>query len=146
MASPLTFFTTEELKKIGFQFPDYEHFCEAGMTYWYNKKEYVIGGFWDQKQTAFDHEVAENGVWLPDSEQLMEWLQRNDFDVIIHWNDALQYFDVHATDMQTSTRYDAGGGDICNSLGKLIKKICKSNERDYIPRPVERLEIIPEDM
>lgn len=141
----LTFFTTNQLLKLGFHFPDYEHLCEEGMTYWYNETEYVIGGGDGQPYTAFDHELAEKGTWLPDAEQLMEWLQRNDFDVIIHWNDAMQWFDVHATDMQARVRFDAGGGDLCNSLGKLIQKICKANYRDLTPRPVECLEIISED-
>lgn len=141
----LTFFTTNQLLKLGFHFPDYEHLCEEGMTYWYNETEYVIGGGDGQPYTAFDQKLAEKGTWLPNAEQLMEWLQRNDFDVIIHWNDAMQWFDVHATDMQARVRFDAGGGDLCNSLGKLIQKICKANYRDLTPRPVECLEIISED-
>ena len=76
----------KRLDSVGFSFPDYEQSPNLGMVYFYQEDEYVIGGFCNTEYSKMDQEVINNGDWLPDSYQLMQWLQQCGFDVAIQWN------------------------------------------------------------
>lgn len=125
--------TMQKMKSVGFSYPEYEHFLNFGMCYYYNGSEYWIGGAAECEFTERDRLVARDGIWLPDELQLYEWLQKNKFDISVDWSADDGYFHLRATDKINGHQYSAGGIDLSNSLAKLIYKICKSQRRDYIP-------------
>jgi len=137
----ITFETMQELISVNFSFPDYEHFLNLGMVYYYCGEEYVIGGFNSDEFTETDKKIAKEGCWLPDSMQLLEWLELVGFDVVIRFDASDRYFRVEATDCVNNAQYNAGGPVLAFALAKSIYKICKSKRRPYIPPAVERVQI-----
>ena len=140
----LTIDMLRKLKSVGFCFPQYEHECNIGMTYYFDGNEYTIGGNWNEDVADDMACISKHGQWLPDEQQLMEWLQKNKFDMTIKWCDENQYFYCNAVDTLTKQEYSAGGIDILNCLAKLIYKICKAMQRELIPSDNLVLEIIRE--
>ena len=137
----ITIDTLRKMKAVGFSYPDYEHFLNFGMLYYYNEDEYFIGGYSAGEFTDKDREVAEHGEWLPEASQLLSWLTDTDFTVNISVDDEM-YFAIQATDMVDGTAYNGGGLTLANALAKTITKICKSKHRPYIPKSRLTLEII----
>lgn len=137
----ITIDTMQELQSVGFSYPEYEHFLNTGMLYYYNGDEYAIGGFTMNSFSLLDQEVAKNGQWLPSASQLLEWLQNTDFSVTIS-TDADAYFSVQAKDLINGEMYSCGGATCANALAKLIFKICKSKKRLYSPRETLWIPII----
>ena len=41
----ITIDTLRKMKAVGFTYPEYEHFLNYGMLFYYNDDEYFIGGF-----------------------------------------------------------------------------------------------------
>ena len=137
----ITIDTLREMKAVGFSYPDYEHFLNYGMLYYYHDDEYFIGGYSDGDFSDLDKEVTQQGEWLPEATQLLEWLTNTDFKVSISVDDG-QYFSIQAIDMIDGTLFNGGGLTLANALAKTITKICESNRRDYVPKAKLRLEII----
>ena len=137
----ITFNTMLKLKSVGFAYPDYEHYLNKGMLYFYRDDEYLIGGNSLAGFSENDQLASQQGCWLPDDSQLLKWLQETEFDVLIQWNSAERYFHIWATDCQNSVKYTAGGIILVDALAKLIYKICKSARRPYIPHESLKLEI-----
>ena len=137
----ITIDTLRKMRAAGFSYPDYEHFLNYGMLYHYNGDEYSIGGFSAGDFSDKDKSIAENGEWLPDSNQLLEWLIDTNFKINISVGDE-KYFSIQATDLINGNLYNGGGATLADALAKTITKICKSNQRPYIPKPKLRLEII----
>ena len=140
----ITVNTLRDLKAVGFSYPEYEHELNFGMLYFYHDDEYQIGGFCPDDFTEQDRIVAQQGEWLPDSSQLLEWLGNTDFSVNILMDD-VHHFSVQATDTLNGLVYTGGGYGLANALAKVILKICKSKKREYIPRTTLRLQIIYEE-
>lgn len=137
----VTIDTLRKMKAVGFSYPDYEHFLNYGMLYYYHGDEYFIGGYAAGDFSELDKEVAQQGEWLPEAMQLLEWLTNTDFKVNISIDDG-QYFSIQAIDMADGMLFNGGGVTFANALAKTITKICKSKRRSYIPKPKLRLEII----
>lgn len=136
----ITLETKRKLNSVGFSFPDYEKFLNLGMVYSYQRNEYVIGGFTDSKYSHLDEEVVQNGDWLPDSHQLLQWLQQCGFDISIRW-DALEcVFSISATCSEYG-KFEAITADLVNGLGAIIYKICKTTQGKCSPERLFRLEI-----
>jgi len=137
----ITIDTLRKMRAAGFSYPEYEHFLNYGMLFYYNDAEYFIGGFSNGTFSDMDKEAVQQGEWLPEAVQLLEWLTNTDFKVSISIDDG-QFFTIKATDMVDGTLYNGGGLTLANALAKTITKICKSNRRSYVPRARLRLEII----
>ena len=136
----ITIDTLRKMKAAGFSYPDYEHFLNFGMLYYYNDDAYFIGGYSAGEFSDKDREVAAHGEWLPEASQLLSWLTDTDFRVNISVDDGM-YFSIQATDMADGTIYNGGDLTLANALAKTITKICKSKHRPYIPNTKPRLEI-----
>lgn len=137
----ITIDTLRKMRAAGFSYPEYEHFLNYGMLFYYNDDEYFIGGFSNGAFSDMDIEAVQQGEWLPEAAQLLEWLTNTDFKVNISIDDG-QYFTIKATDMINGALYNGGGLSLADALAKTITKICKSNRRSYVPRARLRLEII----
>ena len=137
----ITIDTLRKMKEVGFTYPDYEHFLNYGMLFYYNDDEYTVGGFSNNTFSDLDKEVAQQGEWLPEAAQLLEWLTNTDFKVTVSIDEG-QYFSIQAIDTTDGTLFNGGGLTLANALAKTITKICKSNRRSYVPRAKLRLEII----
>ena len=133
--------TLGKLRAVGFTYPEYEHFINYGMVYYYNGDEYFIGGYSTGDFSERDKEVAKYGEWLPDSSQLLSWLTDTAFSVTISVEDL--FFSVQAIDTVDGTQYIGRDVTPANALAKTIIKICKANRRPYVPPIKPRLEIIP---
>ena len=136
----ITIDTLRKMKAVGFTYPEYEHFLNYGMLFYYNDEEYFIGGFSNNTFSDLDKEVAQQGEWLPEAAQLLEWLTNTDFKVTISIDEG-QYFSIQAIDITDGTLFNGGGLTLANALAKTITKICKANRRSYVPRTKLRLEI-----
>ena len=136
----ITIDTLRKMRSVGFAYPEYEHFLNYGMLFYYNNDEYVIGGFSSDTFSDLDKEVAKQGEWLPEAAQLLEWLTNTDFKIDISI-DGGQYFSIQAIDTIDGTLFNGGGLTLANALAKTITKICKANRRSYVPRAKLRLEI-----
>ena len=139
----ITINTLRELKAVGFSYPEYEHLLNLGMLYFYQNDEYQIGGSCGADFTEQDQIIAQQGEWLPDSSQLLDWLGNTDFSVNILMDD-VHHFSVQATDTVNGLLYTGGGYGLSNALAKVILKICKSKQREYTPRETLMLRIISE--
>lgn len=93
----ITIDTLRKLQAVGFTYPEYEHFLNIGMMFFYNDDEYLIGGYCKGDLSEKDIEVAQRGDWLPEASQLLEWLKNTHFNVTITLNDE-PYYSVQATD------------------------------------------------
>ena len=136
----ITIDTLRKMKAVGFTYPEYEHFLNYGMLFYYNDEEYFIGGFSNNTFSDLDKEVAQQGEWLPEAAQLLEWLTNTDFKVTISIDEG-QYFSIQAIDITDGTLFNGGGLTLANALAKTITKICKANRQSYVPRAKLRLEI-----
>ena len=136
----ITIDTLRKMKAVGFTYPEYEHFLNYGMLFYYNDDEYFIGGFSNNTFSDLDKEVAQQGEWLPEAAQLLEWLTNTDFKVTISIDEG-QYFSIQAIDITDGTLFNGGGLTLANALAKTITKICTANRRSYVPRAKLRLEI-----
>ena len=133
-----------KMKKAGFSDPQRDKRCAVGTAYYYQGREYIIGCSSNGKLTDFDREVAENGEWLPDQFDLFEWLYYTDFRVTVIFGEE-HIFYVKATDLVNGKEYSAGSLSLDDTLACVIRKICKSGERDYTPRPALIIEVLEEE-
>ena len=137
----ITAHTMRRLVAAGFRFPDYEGFLDYGMVYNHQNDDYYIGGY---SRTPFDKEmqlVVDEGIWLPDSEQLLSWLQLTGFNVSVNIDVTSREYSVVATDLHNNLMYCAKAFSLVECLANVILKICKSNKRTYLPESILRLEI-----
>ena len=128
-----------QLLSVGFSDPDHEHFLNCGMVFEHDHVCCYIGGRDDADFTPEDQQTASEGLWLPDTDQLLNWLSRNDFNADIRMDN--RTFSVCAVDQQSGNSYTGGGYPLAFALHKVIYKICKANPHPYRPAPVLRLEI-----
>ena len=131
-----------QLISVGFSYPDYEHHLNHGMLYYYQDSYYCIGGWENGHFTDTDILAAQDGLWIPDGFQLLEWLKGNAFTVSIQLDSEEQYFHISASDTHNDHTYTGGGPLLSHALHKAIYKICKSNRREYCPDKKLRLPII----
>lgn len=130
-----------QLLSVGFSYPDYEHHLNYGMLFYYQDSYYYIGGWEHDDFSETDILAAQDGLWIPDGSQLLEWLKYNAFTVSIQFDSEEQYFHASATDTRTGRTYAGGGPLSSHALHKIIYKICKSNLREYAPEKKLRIPI-----
>jgi len=127
----------EKLRKHGFSFPHYENeirngIVEKGMVFWYDCEEWIEGGQVFSDQLSLRDVVIKNGVWLPSLEYLLLWLKYNSFSYQLIYTEGR--FSVIAEDIILSELYEgANQGTIIDALVKVIKRICQSKKRAYVP-------------
>lgn len=138
----ITIYTLRKLQSVGFSYPEYEHFLNIGMLYFYHNDEYLIGGFTEGTFSEQDKEVAQKGDWLPEAAQLLAWLRNTEFDVTVSVNEA--HYSVQAFDSINASVYSGNDYTLANALANVIYKICKSKRRKYSPKATFRLPIINE--
>lgn len=139
----ITINTLQKLRAVGFSYPEYEHFLNYGMLYYYHDDEYLIGGFSEGDFTERDKEVAQQGEWLPEDTQLLEWLKYTDFKVTVSVDEE-NYYSIQAIDSINNAVYTGGDYTLANALAKVIIKVCKSKRREYTPKTTFRLRVIKE--
>lgn len=138
----ITEYMMRKLQSVGFSFPDYEHHLNFGMLYAWNDSTYRIGGWEDGEFSELDHQAAADGLWLPNSSQLLDWLKGCGFTASIRL-DADGYFHVTAAEPSSGRQYTGGGPLLSHAMHKVIFKICKSGS--HCPAPVLRIPIPPEE-
>lgn len=129
----ITIYTLRKMRAAGFSYPDYEHFLNQGMLFFYQDDEYWIGGYGKDDFTKQDKIVAEQGEWLPEASQLLAWLKNTAFHVSISLDES-NYYAVQATDTINNAVYAGGDYTLANALANVITKICKSRLRAYTPK------------
>lgn len=78
--SYITYEMMQDLKKVNFRFPAYEHFLNYGMRYYYQGDEHVIGGKNLSDFSDMDRLAAMDGCLLPTDSQLLQWLALVEID------------------------------------------------------------------
>lgn len=132
--------TKKRMESVGFSFADYEKFLNLGMIYSYHNDEYVIGGFCNNNFTEMDEIVSQNGEWLPDNFQLLQWLQQCGFDVSILWKHEESVFYISATHADSGI-YETTSVDLAEGIGSIIYKICKKTQGKCSPEKLLRAKI-----
>jgi len=133
----------EKLRKYGFVFPRFDNETQKGMVFWYDNQEWLEGGRFLSDKPSLPSKVLDNGVWLPSDEHLFMWLEYNSFDYSVFYKDKL--FSFIAFDIVLAITYKVENQTtLISALVKIIKKICQSKKRDYIPVEPEGYRIIDE--
>ena len=140
----ITEYMMQQLLSVGFSYPDYEHHLNFGMLYAWKGGTFRIGGAEDGEFTDLDKQIAAEGLWLPDSSHLLDWLKGCGFTVSIHLNED-GYYHITAMDPTDGSQYTGGGLLLSHGLHKVIFKICKSGIK-HSPKSPLRLEIMPEEI
>jgi len=122
-----------KMKTVGFSYPEYEHFLNYGMVYYYLEDEYIIGGPCDADFSEQDRKVAQEGVWLPDTTQLLSWLDACLITYKIHWNSTANCYNIEMIDELLGAKFCSGGIILVDALAKGIIKLCKAGLRKYVP-------------
>lgn len=139
--SYITYEMMQDLLKVNFRFPAYEHFLNLGMIYYYQGSEYFIGGESSEDFSEKDKIVARDGCWLPEDTQLLEWLKLVGMEYQIEFNSANNMLQIRVKDNVSDASYEAKGGTLAGVLWSVIRKICKANLRSYLPEEIERIAI-----
>ena len=116
----------DKLLSVGFMFEEFEENLDGpGNVFFYNGTEHTIGGAWDGSPVSEeDKKIASEGLWLPDTDHLMLWLERSDVSVDISYSSDEGYF--HGTaKTEDGEAFEGGGPDLQMCLYKLVFKVCR---------------------
>ena len=116
----------EKLLSVGFRFEEFEgHLESPGEVFFYNGVEHTIGVAWDGSPISEkDKIIAREGLWLPDTNQLMLWLEWHDISVNISYSSEDRYY--HGTaKTEDSETFEGGGPDLQMCLYKLVFKVSR---------------------
>ena len=130
----------EELYKLGFTFKHYQENIHKGMVFYYNNNELIIGGNSQEDLSDSDLEVVRNGIWLPSSWHLFEWLRNNDFAFYIKYEGDL--IELFCKDSMTGREYLTNTLTLDYTLSCTIRKILKKKEREFDKNEIIIAEII----
>ena len=125
----ITYEMMKELCKVGFCFENFEKafqdpICCIGETFYYNGKEYFIGDYDCSAISENDIEVIKNGTWLPNTDELMMWLQSKEIDVTIKYSDDDTYFYGEAKTKDGAV-INGSGPDLEMCIYKLVLKTAR---------------------
>ena len=125
----------EKLLSVGFRFEEFEgHLESPGEVFFYNGVEHTIGGAWDGSPISEkDKIIAREGLWLPDINQLMLWLEWHDISVNISYSSKDRYYHGTAKTKDSET-FEGGGPDLQMCLYKLVfmvSRYFKENNNQY---------------
>lgn len=126
----ITYEMMKTLRDAGFYFENFEKglkdpLCCIGEMFYYNGREYKIGVTDDSTITESHIEVIKNGTWLPDTDELMMWLQSKEVDVVIRYSDEDMYFYGEAK-TKGGAVINGSGPDLKICIYKLALKTAKS--------------------
>ena len=85
----------EKLRKAGFNFGEDEHLCYTGCVYFYNGKNYIIGGIDDPeygKFTELDQKVSAKGSRLATEIDLLNYIENNGYSFEIKRSTTERYY------------------------------------------------------
>ena len=116
----------EKLMSVGFRFEEFEgHLDSPGNVFFYNGVEHTIGGAWDGSPVGDeDKKIAREGLWLPDTDHLMLWLEWHDISVNISYSSKDRYFHGDAK-TEDGKIFEGGGSDLQMCLYKLVLKVSR---------------------
>ena len=116
----------KKLMSVGFRFEEFEgHLESPGEVFFYNGVEHTIGGAWYCSPISEkDKIIAREGLWLPDTDHLMLWLEWHDISVNISYSSKDRYFHGEAKTEDGET-FEGGGPDLQMCLYKLVFKVCR---------------------
>ena len=116
----------DKLLSVGFRFEEFEeHLDSPGNVFFYNGTQHTLGGAWDGSPVREeDQKIAREGLWLPDTDHLMLWLERRDVSVDISYSSDEGYFHGTAKTEDGET-FEGGGPDLQMCLYKLVFKVCR---------------------
>lgn len=137
----ITVQTMRKLQSVGFCYPEYEGFLNYGMVFNYQGDDFYIGGLSGTPLGKELHWISTDGVWLPDSEQLLNWLQMANFNVSVQIDAKTLAFSILAIDNENGAQYEAEAFNLVQCAANVVYKICKSQKRLYIPKSRLRIEI-----
>lgn len=121
----------KELYEMGFSFYYLQNNPQKGMAYYYNEREWIIGGDIEENFTVNETTVIQNGIWLPSTDELIDWLQNNKFIFNIYYPTIENMgIYVNCIDSITEREYNTEG-PLPMVLGFTIKKILKKAERPF---------------
>ena len=124
-----------KLKRAGFVFPLCEEEAYPGKHLFFRFQEWVVG----ENTDSVPPQVLSEGTWVPTITELLEWLEYCGFVYTISFgydDDGLNEYTCAALDVETGTRFDATSFMMPHAIAKVILKILKSGEREYLPQPV----------
>ena len=91
----LSIFSMEKLRKVGFNFGEDEHLCWPGCVYYWNGKNYIIGGYDDVKYngvTETDQKAAAEGSRLATVSDLLWYIEDNGYSFEIKRSTEDRYY------------------------------------------------------
>lgn len=116
----------DKLLSVGIRFEEFEENLDGpGNVFFYNGVEHTLGGAWNGSPVREeDKKIAREGLWLPDTDHLMLWLERRDVSVDISYSSDEGYF--HGTaKTEDGEAFEGGGPDLQMCLYKLVFKVCR---------------------
>jgi hypothetical protein len=132
----LTLEMVEKLRSVGFSFPQLEHECNRGKTYFLNGKEYIISGnSGGNSYYEYERMIAKIGVWLPDVGDLFKWLELTGHNVTISYKSDERYYYGEAENAEKQT-FKGSGPTIECCLYKIIYKICRDSDPAPVPEEI----------
>ena len=136
-----------KIKRQGFQYPSLENQAYIGKHILYDGQEWIIGGCTSGKSVSIPAKVLSQGMWLPTILELLQWLEYCEFVYTFSFGYDENGYDVYecaALDSKTKTKFTASSSTMEFAIVKLISKIVRSKEREYLPQEPEGYEIIDE--
>ncbi len=90
----LSIFSMEKLRKVGFNFGEDEHLCWPGCVYYWNGKNYIIGGedIKCKEITETDKKAAEEGSRLATVSDLLWYIEDNGYSFEIKRSTEDRYY------------------------------------------------------
>lgn len=119
----------QELYSLGFHFRRLQENPHKGMVFQYEDSEWVIGGEKETEIENADMEIIKKGIWLPSEEELICWLQYNDFVFVLAFQGF--FFEIKCRDSITGTAYTAEAPTPDLALFRIIKKVLTKGERAF---------------
>lgn len=123
----------EKLRSVGFKFEELEsNLGHSGEVFYYNGVEHTIGGAWDGSEISEkDKIIARDGLWLPNTDHLMFWLEWRNVSVKISYNSEDRYFYGEAV-TEDGNIFTGGGPDLQMCLYKLVFKVSRYFQENNI--------------
>lgn len=118
----------EELFHRGFSFRKYQENPRAGMRYWVDGEEWILGGK-DGGLHPNDLEIVQRGTWLPDDTHLLEWLRENGFSFVLF--EQGETCELQCLDRMTGSRYERTNLPVDLALYAIVRRILKNKERTF---------------
>ena len=119
----------EKLRSVGWSFGEYEKTVGLGQVFHYQGVEHTIGGSWDASSLSEeDQTIIREGIWLPNTDDLMYWLWCEGVSVKISCTAGDGYFHSEGI-LSTGECLTGGGPDLQMCLYKLVFKVARHHHQ-----------------